>query len=215
MNLETPSQPELDESIVLRPEEQIRRLTTFGWNKFLASVPVPSLWVTAHVDLSPSRHHNAALDHLRTDLLGSHSEDVIANLYRVFLQKVLTPLNRKILKSRTSSNTFRFLGSLERNGSDLTHKALHYHFFLWDAHGLFLSDPDSMQHTARTFESIWLRKVNSKVSVRYKPIDIQFVRTREDAIRVASYMNKANPFVKSYELFDDWSTSRLKDNPQL
>jgi len=67
-----------------------------------------------------------------------------------------------------------------------------------------------MQRTADLLEDLWLKKVNNKISARYKPIDIQLVYSPEDAFRLSSYMNKANHLTQSYELFDDWSTSRLK-----
>jgi len=208
--LESPTPPELDPAISLRPEEKIRRETKLAWNGLLASVPVPALWITAHVDLSATRPSNAALDDLQAGLMNCNSSDSIADLYRIFLQKFLTPLNRKILKSRSQQNTFRFLGSLERNTNDPTGKQLHYHFFLWDPSRLFLTDHTAMQRTADLLKDLWLKKVNDKISARYKPIDIQFVYSPEDTFRLCSYMNKANHLTQSYELFDDWSTSRLK-----
>jgi len=90
----------------------------------------------------------------------------------------------------------------DQHGTDL-----HYHFFLSAPNELFVNDPILLDATAKEFRSLWLQKVNSTVSERYNPIDIQVIREREDASRVAGYMNKDNPQVRSYELVDDWSTS--------
>ncbi len=204
----SPVRHTIEESIHFRPDERTRLLTRTGWDAFIANVPLPALWVTAHVDLSPSRPSNEALEQLKMDLAGSRSKDSIADSYRSFLQKLITKLNRKILKSRVSTRTFRFLGSSERSPCGLNSKELHYHFFLWDPANLFVHDPMALDRTAKTLKSLWLEKINSKETARYKPIDIQIIRDREDAVRVAAYTNKSNPFVTSYELFDDWSTSR-------
>ena len=170
---------------------------------------MPVLWVTAHVDLSSSRPRYVALDQLDFDLKVSHSPDSIAAAYRVFLQKVVTRLNRKILKSRDSANTFRFLGSLERGAADYDGRDLHFHFFLWEPTGLFLLNNLALPATAWTLQSLWHQMVNNKETARCKPVDIQIVLTPEDAQRVAQYTNKTSHHVESYELFDDWSTSKL------
>jgi len=141
------------------------------------------------------------------ELKSCQSKDAKANAYRTHLQKVLTKLNRKILKSRDSTRTFRFLGSLERNSLDLDGTTLHYHFFLWEPNGLFNDDSLALEKTAEILKFLWLTKVNNKETDRYKPIDIQVVLDCENAIRVAGYTNKSNPLITSYELFDDWSTS--------
>ena len=197
----------IEETIQLRPDERMRYFTRRGWDAFIANVPLPALWVTSHVNLSLSRASNDALEQLKMDLKTSRSKDSIANTYRIFLQKLLTKLNRKILKSRNPTTTFRFLGSLERNACDTKGKDLHYHFFLWEPKGLFVQDPLTLVTTAETLQSLWLQKVNAKETDRYKPIDIQVVLDRDNAIRVAGYTNKSNPLITSYELFDDWSQS--------
>jgi hypothetical protein len=198
----------IEESIELRTEERTRLLTRTGWDAFIANVPLPALWVTAHVDFSLSRTSNDALEQLKMDLKTCQSKDAIANAYRTFLQKILTRLNRKILKSRNPTTTFRFLGSLERNSLDLGGRDLHYHFFLWDPTDRSIEDSLGLKRTAETLRSLWLTKVNNKVTERYKPIEIQVVLNRKNAVRVAEYTNKTNPLVTSYELFDDWATSR-------
>jgi len=203
-----PVLPAIEEAITLRANERTRVLARTSWDTFLALVPLPALWVTAHVDLSLSRPSNDALEQLKMDLKTCQSKDAMANAYRTFLQKILTRLNRKILKSRSPTTTFRFLGSLERNSLDLGGRDLHYHFFLWDPTDRSIEDALVLKRTAETLKSLWLIKVNNKETERYKPIDIQIVVDRENAVRVAGYSNKANPLVSSYELFDDWATSR-------
>ena len=198
----------IEESIPLRPDVKTRLRTRTIWDTFIGSVPIPALWVSAHIDLSTSRPSNDALEQLKMDLKTCQSKDAFANTYRTFLQKLVTKLNRKILRSRDSTKTFRFLGSLERNSFDLNGTSLHYHFFLWDPTKRPIEDSLALQKTAETLKALWLIKVNNKETERYKPIDIQFVLDRENAVRVAGYTNKANPLVTSYELFDDWATSR-------
>jgi len=70
-----------------------------------------------------------------------------------------------------------------------------------------------MDVTAAILKSLWLKKVDNRVSCRYRPIDVQIVREQDDAYNVAAYMMKQNPCTMCYELFDDWSTSRLNDSP--
>jgi len=195
------------ESIPLRPNEKAKLLTRTGWDSLVANVPLPALWVTAHVDLSLSRPDNAALEQLKMDLKTCQSTDSIANAYRTFLQKIITKLNRKALKSREATRTFRFLGSLERNSLDADGRHLHYHFFLWDPNNSSAQPSPASADIAETLKSLWLQRANDKQSGRYRPIDIEVVHDRENAVRVSGYTNKANPFVTSYELFDDWSTS--------
>ncbi len=202
------SQYTLEESIPLTPGEKSRLLSRKSWDTFLGSVPVPALWVSAHVDVSQARPAYAALNQLiEIDLKVSRSRDSIATAYRVFLQKLITQLNRKILRSRTSTNTFRFLGSLECSSVDVVGHPPHFHFFLWEPAGLFIQDPLALPTTASTLKSLWHQKVNNKESARCKPIDIQTIWTPEDAQRVAMYTNKSNRHFTSYELFDDWSSS--------
>jgi hypothetical protein len=78
-----------------------------------------------------------------------------------------------------------------------------------DPNGLFIEDSHALEATADALKLLWLEKVNSKRTNRYNPIDIQVVLDREDAVRVAGYTNKSNPLFTSYELFDDWATSKI------
>jgi hypothetical protein len=202
--------PSVHEAIPLRDNEKRTLRARAGWNTFLGSVPLPSLWVTAHVDLSRSRTTYGALEALQIDLRQCQSTDSSANSYRVFLQKFLTKLNWRLLQSKSHTRCFSFRGSLERNVNDQHGTELHYHFFLSAPNELFVDDPTLLDATARELRTLWLQKVNSTVSERHNPIHIQVIRAREDASRVAGYMNKDNPLVKSYELVDDWSTSRRR-----
>lgn len=178
-----------------------------AWKEFIASVPLPALWITAHIDFATSHCSSAAVHSLKKNLILCRSTDAIANQYRVFLQKFITPLNRKILKSRSADKTFSFRGCLERNTDNANGAELHFHFFLWESSGLFLRDDSRMDETADIFDSLWHSKVNDLHSHRYKPTEITPVCTYADAINVSGYTLKSDTLNDSYELFDDWSSS--------
>src|SRR6266436_597793 len=91
-------QSQFEESIPLRPEEKIKLQTRKGWESFLAQVPLPCLWVTAHVDPSISRTQYGALEKLKQDLRQLRTTDSIANAYREFLQKFLIKMNWIVLR---------------------------------------------------------------------------------------------------------------------
>lgn len=200
------------DGIPLLAQERWATRLRAGWGDFIASVPMPALWVTAHVDLSTSRSGYAALDHFRRSLHQCRSRDSRANQYRIFLQKVITQLNRKILRSRSHERTFSFRGCLETNGGETSDTNLHFHFFLWDPAGFFARDHSMMDDTTAALESLWLNKVNRLATSRYKPIDIKPVLQRDDATNCARYLLKNNCFTASYELFDDWIGSRLTEH---
>jgi hypothetical protein len=182
-----------------------------AWEDFLSAVPLPCLWVTAHVFplhqsmLDASR---PALRELMDCINSSGSADAKADAYRRFLQKTLTPLNRKILKSRDASSAFAFRGALERNTDDLDGSRLHYHFFLWEPGGLFTADPTALSRTRNCLNDLWLDRVPVRPSKRFSPIDIQIVSDHAALSRIPAYEVKKNSFRDAYELFDNWRTSR-------
>ena len=200
-------QYEYKPNISLLEQHESRTQLRLAWNHFIGSVPLPALWITAHLDFVNYRSSCLSVYNLRRNLARSMSSDTKAHEYRVFLQKFITPINRKILKSRSVNHTFHFRGCLERNADDPNGSQLHFHFFLWEPRGLFQRDPSQMQLTADLFDSLWHQKVNDLHSDRYTPIDIQPVFTRQDAINVSGYMLKSDKLNQSYELFDDWSSS--------
>jgi len=150
----------------------------------------------------------APIDELRQPVVTCRSVDDRANQHRVFLQKLVMRLNRKILKSRTADKTFSFRGTVERSIDDTDGTQLHFHFFLWEPNAFFARDPSMMAATSAVLKSLWLSRVNNLETKDYKPIQIDTVTKLSHARRLSAYMLKANPLTKSYELFDDWSTSR-------
>jgi hypothetical protein len=233
MTLIKPSQlciTEITEEIPLLPQEQYRLCyqpkLREGWEQFNASVPLPALFVSAHIDmwltqkpdkdqLGENRYSNQpkqkpidAISQLRRPNVICRSLDDRVNEHRIFLQKLITRLNRTILKSRSADKTFSFRGTVERNINDTDGSKLHFHFFLWGPDDFFLCDPAAITTTSAALSALWITKVNNLGTSNYKPIDIQTVTNRDDATRIARYMHKDNPMTMSYELFDDWSTSR-------
>ena len=196
--------------IPLLEQHQWRSRIRSAWIDFIAMVPLPALWITAHLDFTT--RSAATVDCLKNNLTLCRSRDAIATQYRVFLQKFITPLNRIILKSRSPYKTFSFRGCLEPNTSDFKGTQLHFHFFLWEPSGLFLRNQSQMLMTADSFDWRWHQKVNDIHSDRYKPIVIKPVFTHADAIAVSRYTLKRDTFDQSYELFDDWSSSRHMEN---
>jgi hypothetical protein len=182
-----------------------------AWEGFLSNVPVPCLWVTAHLFPLNNQMVNASAYPALTELLGctrrSASADTNADAYRRFLQKTLTPLNRKILKSRDASSAFAFRGVLERNGDDRDGSRLHYHFFLWHPGGLFATDPTALIRTRDCLNELWLSRVPVRRSERFKPFEALIVSNQGDLSAIADYELKRNTFRDAYELFDDWRTS--------
>jgi hypothetical protein len=185
-----------------------------AWQEFLHDVPLPALWVSAHI--GPIRGStgilNPALRELITYVGSAAPSDAKAAQYRTFLQKTLTPLNRKILKSRDASRAFGFRGVLERNTDDANGSRLHYHFLLWEPNGLFAADPSALTKTADCLRDLWWSKVPVPRSRGFEPIDIQIVTDREVLSRIVRYEMKHNPLTDAYELFDDWSTSLQSDS---
>jgi hypothetical protein len=210
--MQTPARPiqlQFEESIPLRPEETIKLQTRKGWEVFLAQVPLPCLWVSAHVDPAISRTQYGALEKLKQDLWQCKTTDTIANAYREFLQKLLIKLNWIVLRSKTADNCFHFRGTVERDRADVVGRDLHYHFAIWAPNNLFITDPRSFDLASSTLQTLWHRLVNDQETINYKPIHIDVIRTKKDAEHIAGYENKANSLRTSYELFDDWSTSQM------
>ena len=205
-NALSPPFASIEEAILLRPNERATQQIRTAWDTFVASVPLPALWVTAHVDLS--RTDYGALTELKRQLASCSSVDAEANQYRIFLQKFLIKLNWKMLHSKTHEKCFSFRGSLECNAGDSSGNALHYHFYLWDPNGSFARDPSFLNTTRQTLLNLWCKHVNARDTERYKPIDIQIVPDRVNAKHIAQYTNKAVFAPNSFKLFDDWTTSR-------
>jgi hypothetical protein len=219
---------------------------TNGWTQFISCLPLPALWVTAHIDLaipptsprtlkvlkqvilekySPSErsaNRSHMTEYLRQQIQLSErvrrindalqeclSPETRADQYRLELHKILVQLNRKILKYRSTGKTFSFRGSL---GLNANRRNLHYHFFLWAPDHLFSHDQQQMDNTARTLETLWLTKVNNIATARYKPIHIEPLYSRGNAIGCSEYMLRDSDFTESYELFDDWSLSHHENN---
>lgn len=194
--------PTSDEIIVLNDAERRQVSLRHSWIDFMATVPMPALWVSGHIlEIGvPS----PLVRELRANISISRTQDSKAIGYRTFLQKLLTPLNRKILRSRSYRNALAFRGIVERNPCDIDGSQLHFHFFLWERHGRFQSDVDLMNRTASSLTNLWYSKVNPISTRLYQPIDIQVITDPEVLQRVAFYELKANPLTESYELFDDW-----------
>jgi hypothetical protein len=197
----------INELIVFNAVEQQTIELRNAWSEFLANVPLPALWVSANVHGSTPTRRFQPLHELRMNIARSHARDTKAMHYRIFLQKFLTRLNKKALKSKKWSKTFSFRGVVERNCSDTTGSQLHYHFLLWEPNGRFANDSDLMTKTAEHLKVLWNELVNNAESEHSKPIDIQIVTSRERAKGIADYEIKAKRLSESYELFDDWSSS--------
>jgi hypothetical protein len=195
----------VEESIPLRPDEKINQQTRTGWKQFRSHVPLPCLWVSAHVDQTISRSKNAALEKLSKDLWHYGTADNIADAYREFLQKLLIRLNQKLLRFKSTGFCFRFRGTLERDLNDQVGRNLHYHFALWAPNNLFSTDPSLLQATADQCVSLWHQKVNDQETDHYKPIHIDIINTKQDSNHIASYEAKANSVTQAYEIFEDWS----------
>lgn len=214
---------------------------THGWSQFISTMPLPALWVTAHIDLSIPPTSQKTLRQLKEAILEKNPQserqsnraylqeyirqqiqmperircikDALhecltpesrADQYRLELHKIIVQLNRKILKYRSTGNTFSFRGSL---GLNADRRNCHYHFFLWAPDQLFSRDPGQMINAAKTLESLWLTKLNNRITTRYKPIHIEPISSRINADACTEYMLRENDCTESYELFDDWSQS--------
>jgi len=219
---------------------------TNGWTQFISSLPLPVLWVTAHIDLSipptspktarelkqsilkkyPPSERNANRNYLKEYLrqqiqmserircINNALHDCLtpetrADQYRLELHKIIVQLNRKILKYRSTGKTFSFRGSL---GLNEDRRNCHYHFFLWEPDNLFFHDRAQMDKTAQILETLWLTKLNNRVSKHYDPIYVEPLFSKRSAIACADYMLRDNDFTESYELFDDWSLSHYTKN---
>jgi hypothetical protein len=118
-------------------------------------------------------------------------------------------LNWIVLRSKSWEHTLHFRGTVERDVGDLNGRNLHYHFALWAPANLFIRNPQTMHLACTAIQSLWVRLVNDQITDRYKPIVVKTVTKKQDLDYIAKYENKANSLQTSYELFDDWSTSRL------
>jgi hypothetical protein len=235
------------EAIRLRTEELPLFARAGCWADYISNVPLPALWVTAHVDLSLAylktnetkrikasvleqfpkdnltrQNRDAALElvtrqiqrmrrvrAMRDALSVCKCEETKAAQYRIELQKIITQVNRKVLKSRSADRTFSFRGCL---GVNSDRRNLHYHFLLWEPTGLFSREPHTMVTTQNALTTLWLDKVNNTSSNRYKPIHVEPVFNQIGAQNLASYMVRDDSFITSYEIFDDWSQSQLLEN---
>jgi len=197
----------IDEFIVFNTVEHQTIELINAWSEFLSNVPVPALWVTAHVQGSTPKKRFQPLHELRINIAKSHARDTKALHYRTFLQKFLTRVNKKALKSKTWSKAFAFRGVVEPNCSDTTGSQLHFHFLLWEPGGRFACEPELMNETARCLTELWVALVNAADTKHSKPIDIEIVTNKDQAKRIADYEHKRKCLSESCELFDDWSMS--------
>ena len=127
----------INEIIVFNTVEQQTIELRNAWSEFLSNVPLPALWVSAQVHGSTPKRRFQPLHELRMNVARSHARDTKALHYRTFLQKFLTRVNKKALRSKKWSKTFSFRGVVEPNCSDATGSQLHYHFLLWEPNGRF------------------------------------------------------------------------------
>jgi hypothetical protein len=200
--------------IPLLDTEKKSLLLRDGWEQFLSNAPTPCLWVTAHVMGWRREGSSRLLNELRANVQAASTRDLKANCYRIFLQKCLTPINRRVLKSRSWSDALHFRGKLECNADDEDGSSLHFHYFLWAPTGRFSTKPELLQTTMSCLTDRWLNEVEVPVSKRFRPIDIQIVGAQKDVEEYGGYQVKHNRPVHgygndSYDLFDDWTSSRI------
>jgi hypothetical protein len=182
-----------------------------------------SLLETFPEGISKAKDRKAALEILKKQTKLTHrvkamkdvlntcrSEETKAAQYRIELQKLMTQLNRTVLKSRSAEAAFAFRGCLGVNSD----RHLHYHYFLWEPSGLFAREPVVMVATQNALRNLWLDKMNNTRSQNFHPIYIEPILQPIGIETASRYMIRSDLFTASYEIFDDWSQSEISGKPK-